>query len=285
MICRYCSANNNDHDHRCGKCGRRLYLAAARPEVIPSASRAATARAIVAEPVEQPGLRAEASPDGVPRQGVLFSEARPEGLHLVRASENTQQRREVLARLSQALPAAARPVARPTQSQQRIPFAQGARSDDPVSDSGIYCEAPVAVPVHRALAGAIDSSMVLLGVALFGSILWMSEARAVLEQVTLPVYVCAIALTMAMYQIMWALAGMDSVGIRWAGLRTVTFEGALPDRERRLWRLIAFAISTLPLGMGLLWSLVDEEHLAWHDHMSKTFPTLRRASATARLRK
>jgi hypothetical protein len=26
-------------------------------------------------------------------------------------------------------------------------------------------------------------------------------------------------------------------------------------------------------GLGLVWALVDEEQLAWHDHISKTFPT------------
>jgi hypothetical protein len=25
--------------------------------------------------------------------------------------------------------------------------------------------------------------------------------------------------------------------------------------------------------LGMLWALVDEEALTWHDHMSKTFPT------------
>ena len=26
-------------------------------------------------------------------------------------------------------------------------------------------------------------------------------------------------------------------------------------------------------GLGLVWALVDEENLTWHDHISKTFPT------------
>ncbi len=284
MICRYCSANNNDHDHRCGKCGRRLYIAAARPEVIPPASRAATARVMVAEQVVEAKGRQEVPADGAPRQGTLFAGAREEGPYLVRNSEMAQARREVLARLSQAAPAQ-RPVARPTNQQQRIPFAQTARPEDALSESGIYCASPVAVPVHRALAGAIDSSMVLLAVALFGGILWMADVRPVLDQITLPVYVFALAFTTVIYQLMWALAGMDSIGLRWAGLRTVTFDGALPDVERRLWRLMALAISATPLGMGLLWALVDEEYLAWHDHMSKTFPTLRRMPLAPRGRK
>jgi hypothetical protein len=26
--------------------------------------------------------------------------------------------------------------------------------------------------------------------------------------------------------------------------------------------------------MGLIWALVDEDSLTWHDHISSTFPTL-----------
>jgi hypothetical protein len=28
----------------------------------------------------------------------------------------------------------------------------------------------------------------------------------------------------------------------------------------------------------LLWALADEEKLTWHDHMSKTFPTLQESN-------
>jgi hypothetical protein len=32
-------------------------------------------------------------------------------------------------------------------------------------------------------------------------------------------------------------------------------------------------IAVVSAGMGLIWALLDEERLAWHDHMSGTFPT------------
>jgi len=32
-------------------------------------------------------------------------------------------------------------------------------------------------------------------------------------------------------------------------------------------------LSLCSLGLGLVWALVDEESLTWHDHISKTFPT------------
>jgi hypothetical protein len=34
-------------------------------------------------------------------------------------------------------------------------------------------------------------------------------------------------------------------------------------------------VSFIAAGIGLLWALVDEERLTWHDYMSKTFPTPR----------
>jgi hypothetical protein len=30
----------------------------------------------------------------------------------------------------------------------------------------------------------------------------------------------------------------------------------------------------LAAGTGLIWALVDEDSLTWHDHISGTFPTL-----------
>jgi len=39
--------------------------------------------------------------------------------------------------------------------------------------------------------------------------------------------------------------------------------------------LAAACLSLCSAGLGLIWSLADEEGLTWHDHMSKTFPTIR----------
>ena len=41
----------------------------------------------------------------------------------------------------------------------------------------------------------------------------------------------------------------------------------------RLFRVGAAGLSVLAAGLGILWALVDEESLTWHDHISKTYPT------------
>ena len=46
-----------------------------------------------------------------------------------------------------------------------------------------------------------------------------------------------------------------------------------PTRTQRFYRTASGFLSLLAAGVGLLWGLVDEETLTWHDHISKTFPT------------
>ena len=77
------------------------------------------------------------------------------------------------------------------------------------------------------------------------------------------------------YRLLWCLGNGDTPGMHFAGLRLVNFDGKMPDRDQRLLRLGASVLSTAAAGLGLVWALVDEEHLTWHDHISKTFPTTR----------
>jgi hypothetical protein len=44
-------------------------------------------------------------------------------------------------------------------------------------------------------------------------------------------------------------------------------------------RALSACLSFCAGGIGLLWALVDEEKLTWHDHISKTFPTLQESDS------
>jgi hypothetical protein len=48
---------------------------------------------------------------------------------------------------------------------------------------------------------------------------------------------------------------------------------ARPLASKRALRQMVSLLSLLSAGLGLVWALVDEENLTWHDHISKTFPT------------
>jgi len=60
--------------------------------------------------------------------------------------------------------------------------------------------------------------------------------------------------------------------MRWTRLRLTTFDGFTPEPRHRLLRMLGSCLSVCSV-VGLLWSLVDEEGLAWQDHISGTFPT------------
>ncbi len=171
-----------------------------------------------------------------------------------------------------APPKAAGARAKPAVTQPRL-FPPQVPSETIAGDSTIYCDAPVALPLHRVMAAAVDATMVLIGIGIFAAMLLLSGADLVLNSATLAVYAAAILLTLMGYRLMWCLADTDSLGMRVCGLRLITFDGMIPDRRQRMQRALAGCISTMAGALGLVWALVDEEKLTWHDHMSKTFPT------------
>ena len=76
------------------------------------------------------------------------------------------------------------------------------------------------------------------------------------------------------YGLVFTWAGTETPGMQWTQLRLTTFDGFPPDRRQRSVRFVASCLSRCTQ-LGLLWSLADEESLAWHDHISRTFPTPR----------
>jgi uncharacterized RDD family membrane protein YckC len=147
------------------------------------------------------------------------------------------------------------------------------RSLDTRVEAVIYCDAPVALPAHRIIAAAVDASMVLIGLGIFFATFLVCGGDMLLGKQNIPFF-AGVALVLAIfYRFLWCLAAGDTPGMRFAGLRLVNFDGRPPDREQRSLRQVASLLSLLSVGLGLVWALVDEENLTWHDHISKTFPT------------
>jgi len=137
----------------------------------------------------------------------------------------------------------------------------------------IYCDVPVAVPIHRLMAVAADGSMIAIALGLFLAIFYLSGGRIVFTKASVMLLLGVIGAVVFLYRLLWCLGGGDTPGMRFAGLRLVDFDGCRPKREQRTIRLAASVLSLVSAGLGLLWALVDEESLTWHDHISKTFPT------------
>jgi uncharacterized RDD family membrane protein YckC len=287
MQCRYCQNWNEEDERRCVRCGRRLHLSAPRsaPESFDSypATAAATALALESIPGGQPLAavpprtnleRTHYQPslfrDAAYRDGVAGPKVVP--IPMLTPSR-PPSRTEGHSR--KARPAHPRSPRRDAESQQSLDF----YTDKTNSSLGtevhavIYCDAPVALPAHRMIAAAFDLSMVLIAVGLFLGVFFLSGGMLLLSKQNAPFLISVAALLGMFYRFLWVLGNGETPGMRFAGLRLVNFDGRSPDRDQRAFRQVSSLLSFLSAGLGLVWALVDEENLTWHDHISKTFPT------------
>jgi uncharacterized RDD family membrane protein YckC len=242
----------------------------------------ATARALQSFPetAAQAVAKSETDPQtGISYQPWLFREGvgAPKVIPIPTLTPSRSQMQE--AQSIRRVPARSAPrPRRATDSQQALQFPEREGDSDLSAPADqIFCEAPVALPGHRALAALVDISWVLIGLGLFVWVTFLGAnlvgADLTMSRQTAP-FVIAVGVVIALlYRSLWYFANDDTPGMRFAGLRLVDFDGRRPDREQRGLRQLASLLSLVAAGLGLVWALVDEESLTWHDHISKTFPT------------
>jgi uncharacterized RDD family membrane protein YckC len=275
MQCLSCQTVNEDGEERCVRCGRRLHPASPRPGPDPLPLQAATAPALEALPGGARAERAALAVAAAGSQQPLFREALGSSKVIpIPTLTPLRAAREGNLRRTHSRHAASRPVRRPSDFQQSLSFQEAGEgvAYTPPGET-IYCDAPVAPPAHRLMAAAVDASLILVAAGLFLVVFILSGADLVLDRQTLSLLGGAAAVISLFYRALWCLAGGDTPGMRFAGLRLVDFDGRKPSRDQRGLRQVASLLSLLSAGLGLVWTLVDEESLAWHDHISKTFPT------------
>jgi len=139
-------------------------------------------------------------------------------------------------------------------------------------DGVIYCEAPVATTLHRALAAAIDLTMIVVAYGLCLLAFVLCRGEIVITRPSLIVFACLAGVIAATYELFWTVAGTETVGMRATHLRLITFDGFTPEPRQRAARLAGTCLSLFSV-LGILWCLADEEGLGWQDHISRTFPT------------
>ena len=124
----------------------------------------------------------------------------------------------------------------------------------------------------RLLAAAVDA---LLVVAAFGLsvFLFISLAGHVPFGKT-GFALAAFALTVEAVFYGWlflSFGGGSTPGMRAARIALCTFRDENPTRREMQARIPATALALLPLGLGVLWALLDENRLGWHDRMTRTY--------------
>jgi uncharacterized RDD family membrane protein YckC len=180
-------------------------------------------------------------------------------------------------------PAAAPRTAKKAQpnGQGNLDFRQNSAHNERVLATGVPAQVSgdgrVAPPMRRLTAGAMDVAMVAIGFGIFVGSAFISlnglsgssfgSGKALWSMMAI-----SFALISLFYGLVWAIAGRETAGMNGAQLHLVTFDGAPLDARNRAVRFVAAWLSYCSGGLGLLWALADEENLAFHDHISKTYP-------------
>jgi len=290
MTCQHCQTWILDDDHRCRRCGRRVRSTPARisPNTYPIAATATATsydyepEVAVAVPIP---VNSAAEPSAPAGQQALFSTLVSGPRVIPFESLTTQSERQSIRARVADLPRPtplktervqvrhARPREPRSADQRRLEFL-GQEEVLAPPQSSIICDAPVAPVVLRLEAGVIDTSLIALGCTFVAGAFLYAGGRFSLDKHVLLFLALAFLTVPLAYKLLWTFAGRDTIGMRCAGLRLVDFDGNPPSHTRRYHRLFGAILSLLAAAVGLIWCLVDEDCLTWHDHISGTFLTL-----------
>jgi uncharacterized RDD family membrane protein YckC len=280
MTCSFCGSRNDDGEHRCRKCGRRPGdtlnggFSLARTQGALATKFDVREQVVAFEPrAPRPtvrGVQQSLFPD---RQSNLiqFSEYAPQKPTPQSPSPKAAVKPKTANRRRSATPGQGSLDFMPPQPATP-------RTLTTTVEAVVSCDSPVATTAHRAVAAALDWGMALIGYSLFLTVFFLMGGVFTWNRLNLMVFGGALLLVGFAYGLTWALLGTDSAGMRWMGLRLITFEGFPLERKHRVLRFAGSCLSLCTV-LGQLWGLWDEECLTWQDHISETFPTPRRVQA------
>jgi uncharacterized RDD family membrane protein YckC len=124
---------------------------------------------------------------------------------------------------------------------------------------------------RRFMAAFVDAALVSGGV-LAAAIAALHNSRVVPSVHTAEIgLVAALLVGAALYFGLFFALAHSTPGMMYARIQLSTFEGDIPTRAQRCARLMAMVLSAVPLGLGIVWFLFDDENLCWHDRLSRTY--------------
>ncbi|MGB9071467.1 MAG: RDD family protein [Terriglobales bacterium] len=123
---------------------------------------------------------------------------------------------------------------------------------------------------RRLLAGLMDGLVLAAALAGLAAIfLQLNPGRGPIPLLAGGLVIAA-ALLWAAYEFLFVVYAGTTPGLRVARLRLAGFDGSPVPRRLRRWRVLASYLSALSLGLGYLWSMLDEDGLCWHDRITRT---------------
>ena len=124
---------------------------------------------------------------------------------------------------------------------------------------------------QRTMAALADLGLVLVALVAFVA-MFAKVAGQVPTGVPAGVALIGVAAAlMLLYQLLFFTLSDQTPGMRYARIGLCTLTDENPTRAAMRRRIAAQLIAVCPLGLGLLWSLLDDDGLGWHDRISRMY--------------
>ena len=73
------------------------------------------------------------------------------------------------------------------------------------------------------------------------------------------------------YQLLFFSLSDQTPGMQAARIGLCTLSDENPSRPAMRFRVLAQWVAILPFGIGMLWALLDDDRLGWHDRISQMY--------------
>jgi uncharacterized RDD family membrane protein YckC len=123
----------------------------------------------------------------------------------------------------------------------------------------------------RIMAALVDAALSFAGFLIFVFVFSSCTAHPPAGRTALAAGSLALVVTFAAYQWLFFRFGESTPGMTYARIALCTIDDDNPTRQAMQRRVGALLLSALPLGLGLLWAVFDEDQLGWHDRISGTY--------------
>ena len=149
---------------------------------------------------------------------------------------------------------------------------------DPLDSDFVPSLVPQTAPLSRRLmAGLLDLTLVGVGTLAAAAAFVRTATFLTGQPVSAPHLVVAgaaalaFALLFAVYHLLFFTFSTATPGMRYARIALCTLADDNPSRAAMRARLAAMFLAAVPLGLGYLWALLDEDRLGWHDRISRMY--------------
>lgn len=123
----------------------------------------------------------------------------------------------------------------------------------------------------RLMAALVDGALSTIGFLVFVFVFATCTSHPPSGKIAFLGAASAFVGIFAAYQWIFFRFGESTPGMLYARIALCSLDNRNPSRGAMQRRIGALLLSTLPLGLGLLWAAFDEDRLGWHDRISGTY--------------